>query len=732
MTGRLHRDESKPYAIDASLLHLALRKHGQLDVRGLRVEGELEFDRWRIKGAISIVDCSLHSFSARNARFDGVLDFGHTTFSGSLDLTGATVQGILDLRRTVVAGTLTLLASRIHGGIPAGHLQVHGPLLADELRVDASLNLHDAKLRSATFNNAQIEQSLSLADAEFCGDAEFRNIHVRLIDASGADFCGTSNFDGARVASDAAFTSATFHGDAEMISLRVEDELVLNEAIFMGRLKAPKLHVGDLWMTQTRVNDRFNLDDCTIRFLLRMDTTEIGGEFSANGGSIARIEAPNATFNGLVVLKNLAIGSAVDLTSATFKQQFLLQSTSIGVGLDGSSACFLNGVKFRGVSVLGGLLLPKAVARMQRIDLAGSRIGGDIVLSESEIAACDLSGAAVGGRLLAHGIICDVLQLHNVSIDLDLEATGDGLRRLEMIGTTIGGSLLLDCTADRVVLEASFLKVKRNADFATSRFSRIDIQGGSVDGPLELSNVPVLPKKLILRSGTFGAIYLTKAIALSAEDRARFDGMKIDLADCTYTHLRSVPELLQKHLVDPTDRQPYLMFEQSLRRRGRDTEADKVYTAGKKARWKALGSLERSVDLLVRWVTGYGFDVPRTATILVGIWFCGLLYFAQFPGAAHLVNIRSGVVQTSGTSPAWCAHVESPDVFHAAWLATVALLPAPLPASSWVVADDCVQYSPLLGWTLLPVYALLKMSGLFLLPVLLAMLSGLFRPAARP
>jgi len=327
------------------------------------------------------------------------------------------------------------------------------------------------------------------------------------------------------------------------------------------------------------------------------------------------------------------------------------------------------------------------------------------------------------GRLSGEKITCREFQAESVAVDQNFELSGEISNTINLHGMNIGGTLKIENTQAPRLL-ASFITIQRGAVFRESSFEEIiDIEGAFISGVTDLGNLKIFPKELNIKGGNLGSIYLTS----DDQDQDNYVSTKIDLSDCVYAFLQCDHKKLMECFSDPSNRQPYLSLEKMLRRRGHEPEADDVYAFGRRKtrpqEWNGHSSwiFKKFFDIAADWITGYGVEIWRICTFIFLTWLIGAYHFTLSPTSRHISTNEIQAITTN--IPPVCDLQNKFDLFQGAWLSFKTLIPAPSPDGCWSV--------DLFSWGSILIIAILKLTGLMLFPVFLAMLSGLFRPAAR-
>ena len=700
--------------IASACVDAAIRARDGLQLTGAVIGGPLYLDYITVTGPLVLVTCELEDVRAVNGTFENVVKLDGSTLS-SMDLVGSVFERVLLLEGVTVRGKASLWSTRMKSGLAASGLTVGGDFCGTEIHVAASVDL---------------------TKAVFTGKVTFERGHVgKSLFLNGATCKSSVSFDGARTA----------HIDARDATFGSGD------ATFKG---------GDVTLRGTRITGTLRLDRAHFEHAVIFEECRTR-DLTAGG----------ATFDGLVSFSSASVSAKMTIEDATF---------GAGLRIEGLQAGGWRMVRARFVAAAGIADAASIVAKnldvsgdatFEQLDLAGDltmtggRFGGDLLFRDVSCRSLDLSGASVAGRLrfeeLAgavdvgpHDTMLDVFKLENVSVAQDVvlrpRVQGNVMLRglsvqgwLDLRGLQVEGSgppVAPQTQRQPASLRAQFLNVGRSVDInGTTRIDgELNLTGAKVNGALKLPASP-LPPLVVLRSASLGALVFDGAAGLSETSR-------IDLVNCVYGGLEADHcWLMERQLVtqphDIPNRQPFLALERNLRTSGRDVEADEVYFRGRRrTRW------------LMPWIqdvpqavfSGYGVRPRRVAAWIGGVWACAFLFFYLTNGAVRDVTPHARQIGTTDkfrTVEAWthvCAH-DRASLTQAVFLPLQIFLPSSFADADTAVVQSCpvtldrpppfhVTFPAIV--TVIAVF-LLKLGGLTLIPLGIAIMTGLIRPAAR-
>ncbi|HEV2737685.1 MAG TPA: pentapeptide repeat-containing protein [Candidatus Elarobacter sp.] len=732
--------------IPADCVVAAIRERNGLQLTGAVIEGPLCLDFRTVDGPLALLKCTLDDVQAINATFKNVVKLDDSSIGG-IEFLGSVFERVLLLRNVTVRGTMSLWSTRMQSGLAATSLRVRGRLCAREMSVTASADFSDARLYGhVTFERAHVGQTLFLSGSTCMKRVSFDGADAAHVDARGSRFARNVTFRGTHVTGTVRLDRARFMRSAVFEEFQARDfsgcsvrfgrlvtfrssavsaQLTIERATFDGGLRIDGLHAGAWRLVDTRF-ERSYVDP---RFEHRLDTA-------------ARVLAA-----GSFVAKGL------DVTGdAMFAQ----------LHLDGD------------------------------LRTTGGRFGNDLTFAAVSCRSLDLSGAAVAGRLSfdveprpcsigPYEAKLDVLKLENVSVMQDVLMPVHVKGHVKLRGLVVAGwldlrGLRVEGTGtmappaigrERASLRAQFLNVARDADVddTTRIVGELDLTGAKIGGALNLPTTP-LPRKVTLNSAMLGALVLTEPSPDAQSPAEPAERTQIDVVNCAYGQLTGDPDWLLNRLPTKSgarwsvrkfiegirrrftrreraggipDRQPFLALERVLRTIGRDKDADAVYFKGR--------SRTRLQSPIWQWLpqsifSGYGVKAWRTVACIVAIWLGAVLFFATTNGAVSNLAKRGIDPDTKKayTVEQWAEMCRTyrPTISQAARIPLQILLPAAFSDQSVSVVESCpVSFEAVPSKPALPSFVLgtlivvLKLSGLILIPLGIAMISGLIRPAAR-
>ncbi|WP_086660650.1 hypothetical protein [Lentzea kentuckyensis] len=362
-------------AVPAELIReLLLGAHGELDPRGVRIEG---------------------------ARIKGVLDLENVTASVGLYLTDCTIDEPIDARD---AHLRTLVLS---GGRCAG-------LQADGVLIDSDLYLHSG----LQVDGDQKDGLIRLSGSHIGGDLSLRK--VELTNASGpAIEANRVRIDGSvfgrrRVRITGNGWAAAF----DLQSAHIEGDLLLDDDVTITNAKGPALDAddvrvqGSVWLTDGfratghGAMSAVSLENANVILNVKVEKAEITNEDGTGfNATSARVSGHVLVRNGTRISGRGPRG-AIDLAGAHVGGSVLLENAEITNDLGAA-------LNANGIDLGGSLFLHRGAVLTGRqpggaIDLVGGHLAGDLDIANVTVTnslgpAVSADQIKVDGRLFLSG-----------------------------------------------------------------------------------------------------------------------------------------------------------------------------------------------------------------------------------------------------------------------------------------------------------------------------------------
>ena len=257
---------------------------------------------------------------------------------------------------------------------------------------------------------AGVFKDIGLIGAKIAGQAEFNGSTVMgLIDADGLEVGGSMllrggefkdiNLLSARIAGQAGFNGSTVTGLLYSDGLEVGGSMLLDGGVFK-----------DVYLIGARIADQASFSGSAVTGNLHADELEVGnGLFLRDGSTFAEVrllgahvggnaELDGATVAGLFAADGAEVEGSLFLRDGSTFAEVRLPGARVGRDVDLDGATFTGLLLANGLEVVGNVFMRDAA--FKEIDLLGTKIGGDLLLSGGQFGGnMDLSGASIGGEL---------------------------------------------------------------------------------------------------------------------------------------------------------------------------------------------------------------------------------------------------------------------------------------------------------------------------------------------
>ena len=711
--------------VDAACVAGAVARLKGLCLTGAVVRGDLELDHRVIEGRLDLA-CTFDAFRAQDATFRYIVDLTGSVVKGDLDFRGAVLDRALVLDGVEVGGSVVLWDTKATGGIKAEQLIVVGSFTARGMIVPASANFNGSVFtKEATFELANVARSLSLRGAHCHEHVSFAGCKAGDIDLSLRTFAPPKVQPGA--APPVPRTPQTTF---------LDKTVTFDEA-----------DLRDFIAKETQFTGKVTFED-----------VKVDGKLSIVGGSCAEL-AITGFRGGEIALQGLTCASDLKL---------------YGLNVTGLA-------EFDRCTVAG------------RIELTNARFGNDLLFASTKSALIDLSGTTVSGRLKIDGEGAAVgpaagadfvFKLENVTVDQDVHVAAAIVGNVALRGLNVKGGFDLRGTMIEGTLRATFLTVARDLtlfakpdellangrDVPASIRSALDLTGAKIAGSLCLPTAP-LPSKIRLTGATLGSLAFITPEGTPPPPTPNPRQWKptdpavpeIHMRGCSYGAIEGdvlwfMDRFPLREKIANTkrrgrspERQPFLMLERVLRTAGRDEDANAIYYEGRR----------RTAPQSAWWqywpqfiFSGFGVRPGRLGLLFLTVLAVGAIFFTIAAGSVHHMSTAFRPHTVAASAPAKASQptgkpavtymsadewthtcgTETANAGEALWLALITLIPSPGLGGDVIVADGCpvrIAGVELWPWVTDGVVFLLKFGGLTLIPLAIAIISGLLRPPAR-
>jgi hypothetical protein len=693
---------------------------GSLNLRGVQIGGQVDFDSCQINGSLDLQEATL------NGCFNCTVEDGHEAphIGGDLRLPGARVAGQVALQGVRVDGDLVLYSAEVRCGLLMGSLEEH------RTEIGGTASLRAVKV-SVTINcyKARIAGDLNLVGAVLDGDLIANGVDVGPETPPGPDdppsqvgdvLLGEArvthevSFDDARIATDLNLVGATIRGILHCQRARVGKDFTLNGARVSAAAYFNGIQVGgDFTLYGTVLEGEFNCQEADIAGqlnlvgavvsgLMRAEKARVGNDFNLAGAKLslafllsdARV-AGNLIMGGAAVDGELR-GERIEVGSVPAPD--LEEGPPLHSGEKGhvvlTDARVTKDVFFNKARIAGGLHLDCAVVN-GILHCRQAHIGSDLNLEVASIGLTSLSGTHVRGDLNLRGTEIKGRLVLN-PLDEEHRTTIDG--EAHLIGTRIGDNLNLmgarfrkSLRMERAVIQGE-LRITFRGPVRTEVGGHFNLESCSVghahfdDDYQETDGWVPTPTKSKPR------LQWPQVPALKLR-AFRFD--TLTLPDRNYVAFLGRGEFTPS---------TYVLFEKYLRARGDSETANRVYLAMRERQrqknyaqragyFRPLARLyDWFSDFFITWaIRSYRLFILYLVVVLVLT-----TWLFSHPTSVSLKAARAAALNAEQRTEAETAHAESWTAMKAFLMALQVNLPMiPIPAiDSWQPSQEPLAMQP--------------------------------------
>lgn len=224
--------EREAHAIDAAVIVEAIRQGREIDLSGVVITGDLQFDQFPVSTTVPTVDGMSFekgqevrivpgSLLLANSRMRGRLTHrsrhGLLVFQGPVSLSGTTFEQVVDLSRSVFMQPVTLSGATFLRESYFVQGQFLRGATAERTMFGPHTRFHLSDFHSAvSFSEAKFGGLVEFLEVIFRGDAKFSHCEFRSgTGFSGSRFQSLADFAESHFEGDAFFTFARFDGTAD-------------------------------------------------------------------------------------------------------------------------------------------------------------------------------------------------------------------------------------------------------------------------------------------------------------------------------------------------------------------------------------------------------------------------------------------------------------------------------------------------------------------------------------
>jgi hypothetical protein len=487
-------------------------------------------------------------------------------------------------------------------------------------------------------------QGLRIASASFEGRLDLANAAPGFeIAIERSEFAGDVDLHGLVDAADVSFAASRFLGRLDLDGAKLGGDLDLDattaEDVSMRRATI----AGSLAMDRIAIAKGLDLERISVAHNLSLRRSSLSGINLLAASVASDLTLDDSSIAGWAWIENLQLGSDLYLRRAHLMKTDLLND-----------------------SISGNLVMTGTTAT-ERLNLKGTKIGGDALLDNGRFSGIVMSDADVGyglrldgshvsgplmlaashvGHLLSLGklaVFDDEVDANYAKIDGGAILTGAQFAGdVLMNGVSIGQSLSV--TGDASIagrLRMTFAHVGANVDLTGGRFNAVDLTGTSIGAEIRLASKGLSA----IAWSPAGRLTLRNVDAKALQDLPEAWPAVVDLEGFTYQQLGGYHEsegtdvgardatsfvdwLAKQKQYSP---QPYRTLAGVLRNSGYPEKARAILYAGNMRAWQGESGLVWWYDAL-RWaIIGFGVYPERSALWILVLVPLGAIVFGFEP-----------------------------------------------------------------------------------------------------
>jgi hypothetical protein len=297
------------------------------DFSGAKSTHLLSFDGSKATGQFtanwSRIDEALNM---RKARFSDIA-MGSAHIGGTLELIGSTVAGKLYLDKLHVDSSLLMLhaqfsevvlgSAHIGGTLELDGSTVSGQLHMDKLHVDSSLFMRNGQFREIVLGSAHIGGTLELNGSTVNGP-----LHMDKLQVDSSLLMRTAQFrevvlGSAHIIGTLELTGSTVRGRLYMDKLRVDSSLYMRNNAELAEVNLTSAHIGgQLDATDAKVTSNLQCYNLTVEQDVLLNDAKFTGKIDCRFSKFKNLYFNRGTFGGDVDLANAEIGGEIQLGPA--------------------------------------------------------------------------------------------------------------------------------------------------------------------------------------------------------------------------------------------------------------------------------------------------------------------------------------------------------------------------------------------------------------------------------
>ncbi|WP_154661656.1 hypothetical protein [Megalodesulfovibrio gigas] len=438
---------------------------------GSKIGFDLTMMRSKVFGELKLNMASVgSSLNMGNGNFQNVNLNSIQVQQGIFINSNATVSGELDLQMAQIKANIQMDDSRFNiikaGGINTGgnvslyKSEVNGTLNLNMASVGSSLDMGNGNFQNVNLNSIQVQQGIFInSNATVSGELDLQMAH-----ANGNIEMDTSCFaiieaNAAKIGGNISLNNSTIHDGIYIQKAIIGSSLLMNYAYFRKNLNLYAIRVGKnfFFNNSTVVDGEFNLQDSVFGGSLDLSYSTLNSTVNADfihvGSGLDMIQSScNSTLSlmGASVTGPIYVDAStlqdVDFYRINGNNYFMLANTSVK-SFDVSSAN-ISGYLYIFNSTFGSIFDSTLADNTSSglcsdcnanfLDATGVRVGGLLMVHDSNISCLDISGGIIGDSIKLSTSLFNTVDAHSIHVANDLYIYGN---------TTIDNSLILKNSA---------------------------------------------------------------------------------------------------------------------------------------------------------------------------------------------------------------------------------------------------------------------------------------------
>jgi uncharacterized protein YjbI with pentapeptide repeats len=711
---------------------------GSVFFQGAIFKSRADFNGIRVERSVFFRDDPIRGLHA--AGFEGEVDFTGAQLGFNAEFQGVLFKGKASFNHVHVAGSLAFysgegLNATFDGEVDFGWMEVgivagfQAAIFEQEVKFGSAKIGGDGFFQGTIFKARALFPSMKVGGSlHFCADfqpvlagpifkneARFDDIDVGgNVDFGGATFEKSVSFVRGHIAGDAGFRKARFRERATFERAKIDGSALFSNEDNPAQHKAEFDGIVDF--TDAHIIGNAEFQEVKFRAAVTLDSAQVGKSAFFEG----------STFNCGVDLTGFEVGQDAVFDEAIFCSGPVSSVPKPGPASDSgkdSDAIIPQEIKFNEMRAHGDILFEGALFR-GKTSFDDAVIDGVGRFDDAKFEGGSKPSFA-GAHFRRGAFFCNTTFGEGVDFHVarfEVEAVFSGARFHKRAGFE----------ACEFTCVANFQSGERDEkQLPGAVFSEVSFEHARFREDARFDDV-VFRKRANFFQASFRALCFSPSGVVRRRRRQFRD--KIDLRGCVYERIQGHAQVLVDQF-DSYDRQPFVQLENSLRRVGRDTEADEVHIRRHDVERKKNFADRDFGTWFGRWlyklIANYGVRPYRLIAIPALLLFLGTTFFMQ--PRTVLPAEKNGF-----SAPSASIHLSPLEAFG---VSIHQFLPVDVPLGSrWAPSEDRVDMSIWLYYRSMRLCkipsdfyatAFLRIPGWVLVPLGIAALTGILRRVAR-